>query len=263
MDSLLEKMDFGNEAGDDAFSEDLISYFVEQKPFHKYTSTKNGILVATARKGVGKSALLKWVAFKARQNSPDALIITCRGSDLVRNKFKLSTELKTPNDYINDWMIRICALINRELAKKISAHFNDDQFSLVETAEIEGYKSRNIVGCLIDRLGSHAKKFFPTQIAIANEIETLKRVKDRKVWIIVDDLDSTFQNTNQECLETSTFFSACRYLTQDFKDIFVRVSMRSEVWAMIRRYDESLDKMEQYVDEILWSLLDFRQLLFL
>ena len=88
-------------------------------------------------------------------------------------------------------------------------------------------------------------------------------MKDRKVWIIIDDLDSTFQNTDLECMETSTFFSACRYLTQDLKDIYVRVSMRSEVWAMIRRYDESLDKMEQYVDEILWSLMNFRRLLYL
>jgi len=38
--------------------------------------------------------------------------------------------------------------------------------------------------------------------------------------------------------------------------------MRTEVWAMLRRYDESLDKMEQYVNEIIWSLDDFRKLLY-
>jgi hypothetical protein len=39
--------------------------------------------------------------------------------------------------------------------------------------------------------------------------------------------------------------------------------MRTDVWALIRRYDESLDKMEQYVFEILWHQEDFRRLLYL
>ncbi len=37
--------------------------------------------------------------------------------------------------------------------------------------------------------------------------------------------------------------------------------MRTNVWAMLRRYDESLDKVEQYVSEILWHQRDFLQLL--
>ncbi|MBI5648081.1 MAG: hypothetical protein HY962_14210 [Ignavibacteriae bacterium] len=38
--------------------------------------------------------------------------------------------------------------------------------------------------------------------------------------------------------------------------------MRSDVWPTIRRYDESLDKLEQYVREIEWSPDEFRTLLF-
>jgi hypothetical protein len=39
--------------------------------------------------------------------------------------------------------------------------------------------------------------------------------------------------------------------------------MRTDVWALIRRYDESLDKMEQYVFDILWYQEDFLNLLYL
>ena len=38
--------------------------------------------------------------------------------------------------------------------------------------------------------------------------------------------------------------------------------MRSDVWPTIRRYDESLDKLEQYVSEMNWSSEEFRTLLF-
>jgi hypothetical protein len=38
--------------------------------------------------------------------------------------------------------------------------------------------------------------------------------------------------------------------------------MRTDVWPLIRRFDESLDKFEQYVNDITWSQADFRTLLF-
>jgi len=119
------------------------------------------------------------------------------------------------------------------------------------------------VGCLLDRLQSLAleKGRGTTKVAIKNEIEILKRVKDRHVWIIIDDLDATYQNTDAESLSLATFFSACRYLVQDFKGLNVRASIRTDVWALLRRYDEALDKMSQYVSEILWQQKDFLALL--
>jgi len=38
--------------------------------------------------------------------------------------------------------------------------------------------------------------------------------------------------------------------------------MRTDVWPLIRRFDEYLDKFEQYVHDITWSQADFRTLLF-
>lgn len=61
---LLRAIDFGNEAADDAGPDEIASYFVEQETFHKYLSPTNRLLIATARKGVGKSALLQWIGYK-------------------------------------------------------------------------------------------------------------------------------------------------------------------------------------------------------
>ena len=256
-------MDFGNEAADDSDAAELASYFVEQDMFHKFLSPRQKLLIATARKGVGKSALLQWAGHKIGQADNSVLLIRCRGADLVRSKFNLNSPLITPNDYIRDWMIRLCALINRQIALNIGLALTDDHITLVETAELEGYKSRNLVGCLLDRLQGLLDRNGPTKIKARDEIEILKRVRDRKVWIMIDDLDATFQNTKAESLELSTFFSACRYLLQDMRDIFLRVTMRTDVWALIRRFDESLDKTEQYVHEILWNQIDFLHLLYL
>jgi len=263
MPNLLEKIDFGNEAGDDADLDDLANYFVKQSQFSKHVDSKQKILVATAKKGVGKSALLSWIAYSVAQTDRDALVIKVRGADLVRSKFKLTSELSTPNDHIDDWMRRICALVNRQLALKLKVALTDDKITLVETAEIEGYKSRNLVGSLLDRFERVLGDKQPKKLAIKDEIQILKRVKNRRVWILIDDLDATFQNTAKESLEIATFFSACRYLVQDVKDVVFRITMRTDVWTIIRRYDESLDKVEQYVSNILWSQRDFLRLLYL
>lgn len=261
MINILESIDFGNEAGDDIESDELLKYFIVQPLFKKFLNPKNKILVATGKKGIGKSALLKWTGLNIPTNDPEPIIINARGADLVRSKFHLSNELKHPNDYIRDWMVRICGIVNRELAIRLNIALTDDEITLIECAEIEGYRSRNLVGCLIDRFKKTLGKYSPEKLKIQDEVQLLKRANERKLWILIDDLDATFQMTPEASMELSTFFSACRYLAQDLKDVHFRVTMRTDVWAVIRRFDESLDKMEQYVKDILWYQADFRKLL--
>ncbi|MBY5991476.1 P-loop ATPase, Sll1717 family [Ferrimonas balearica] len=259
---ILEDFDFGNEAGDDVPPEELSTYFVEQSMFKKFTNKSKRLCVATAKKGVGKSALLQWLKVSLPERYPQDLIIKVRGSEVTRDAFNLTAELHNPNDYIRDWMIRLCALVNREIAKNIGFALTDDKITLVESAELEGYKSKNLVGCLVSRFDKLMGKGQPLKSSVKEHLELLKRIDNPQVWILIDDLDATFQNTNKECLALSTFFSACRYVLQDIKGVNIRVTMRSDVWPTIRRFDESLDKLEQYVDEITWSEKDFRKLLF-
>jgi hypothetical protein len=261
MKNLMRKIDFGNEAADDVDPAELKKYFIVQRLFEKFLNKNNKILVATGKKGIGKSALLQWTGFMVSKADSDALIIKVRGADLVRSKFNLTSKLESPNDYIRDWMVRICGVVNRELAVRLKIALTDDKISLVECAEIEGYKSRNLVGCLIDRFKNVLGDFSPEKMQIKDEVQLLKRANEKKLWILIDDLDATFQMNKQASLELSTFFSACRYLVQDLKDINFRVTMRTDVWSVIRRFDESLDKMEQYVHNILWYLADFRKIL--
>lgn len=257
----LKRFDFGNEAGDDASNEELESYFIEQDGFYDYLKKSNRVLITTARKGVGKSALLKRLSTVIRETPDKPMVINCRGSDLARDAFKLTSALTTPNDHIRDWMIRICALVNREIAKTIKLALTDDQITLVESAEIDGYKEKNLISCLTSRFEKLLDKLAPNKQEIKNHIEILKRNSSPSIYLLIDDLDATFQNTELECLSLSTFFSACRYLTQDVTGINFRITMRSDVWPTIRRYDESLDKLEQYVTEINWSADEFRSLL--
>lgn len=261
--SVLSTLDFGNETADDATLEELLSYFVEQPRFDQFVSDTKRLAIATARKGVGKSALVQWAAHTVGQSHPEAVVIKCRGADLAGIGTSLSDQLVTPNDHIRNWMVRICTLVNRHLASGLKVALTDDQMALIEAAEIEGFKSRNLVSALADRLQAFFPKGGTSKLGTADAIALLGRYKQRpQLWILVDDLDATFQNTNKENVELGTFFSACRYLAQDIPDLYFRVTMRTDVWSIVRRFDESLDKLEQYVQEITWPLAEFRRILF-
>lgn len=261
MKKLLQQMDFGNEAGDDVEPGELAEYFYEQVEFEQFCKPSKKLEVVTAKKGVGKSALLKWSAERVSNYYPDDIVITCRGADLVRSKFKLGPATDNPNDRARDWMIRLCAMANRAIARTIKLAITDDDMTMVESAEIDGFKSRNIVGCLLDRLAKLIPGDGPQKISIQEEIQLAKRKKDRKIWFFVDDLDATFQNTKEEMLELATFFSACRYLNQDIQGYRFRATLRQDVWPLVRRFDEASDKTGQYVEQLDWSREEFTGLL--
>lgn len=261
MESLLSRIDFGNETADDAQLEELLAYFVEQPQFQPFISNANRLQIATAKKGVGKSALIKWAAHEVSIQDPSAVVIQCRGADLAGIRTPNDAALSSPNDYIRNWLVKLCALANRHLALRFHVALSDDKITIVESAELSGFKSKNLIGCLVDRLNTLLPHRGIKKLAATDEVALFQRVPRPRLWIFVDDLDATFQNTNHENLAVGTFFSACRYLTQDSEDVCVRASMRTDVWAIVRRFDESLDKVEQYVREIVWPLEGFRTIL--
>ena len=82
--------------------------------------------------------------------------------------------------------------------------------ALVEYSEIQGFKGRNIVGALIDRMN---KKLGPISLSasVPQNARSLlqnymEKETDRKVWLLVDDLDATFTGSVDETLRLSTFF---------------------------------------------------------
>jgi hypothetical protein len=98
----------------------------------------------------------------------------------------------------------------------------------------------------------------------ANSNELLKRVQSNSqinVWLLVDDIDATYIDSEQNRLFISTFFTACRILTQNIKGVNIRASVRTDVWSLLASTDESLDKCEQYMYDLKWSTKDTQKIL--
>jgi hypothetical protein len=86
-ESYLKGFDFGNEAGDDELPEVLDTYFVKIPSFDHFLMPSHRLFIATAKKGVGKSALLNWAGYNIGQDNKEAFVIKCTGAELTRDHF--------------------------------------------------------------------------------------------------------------------------------------------------------------------------------
>lgn len=246
---------FGNEAGDDEDLEVLDSYFLDQIEFESFYSPDCKLSFARSRKGVGKSALLKQTLYRRQKADSNELLIYVKASDLIALQ---DVKSDTPAALVYGWQQRICTQINSELGAMLNFGFTDDKILLIESAELGGFRNRNIISALVDRLkvkglGAEVER---TRIPVANPQVLLERVMDTsptRVWLFIDDVDATFLNTESERLKASTFFSACRNLASSVSGLCIRAAVRADVWSVLAQHDEAMDKCEQYMLDLVWS----------
>ncbi len=257
---LSDEEIFGNEAGEDEDPEILSTYFITKKKFNKFLSKSKKFGIARAKKGMGKSSLLSKLAFDVNKDDNN-IVITVTGSDL------LSFGTFNENDHLklqNEWKTALSARINYELGNKIGFAWTDDQMALVEASELSGFKGKNLVGSLLQRIKSKHIPIESKKQGIDNPSVLLERYmnsdKDFNIWIFIDDIDSTFSADEIQKARVSSFFSACRSLTRDINGLFIRASVRTDVWTTIR-YNEDLDKCEQYSIDITWTKSELEKII--
>lgn len=264
-EDLINPYLFGNEAGEDEDKQRLSDYYLEKEKNKAFYDRKRKIGFVRARKGVGKSALLNYTALKVEEENKKDIIINIKASELIAlsecNDYQ-------PLQYTNCWQQRICLRILNEIAKKIKFAVSDDSMKIIENAEIMGYKGKNIVSALSDRISINLEKIIDKKnndSNIINGYELLKRYvsdNNQQVWLFVDDIDATFVNSNQNKIVVGTFFTACRYLANSVNGLNIRASVRTDVWTMLRNFDEALDKCEQYMLDLSWSTKDTGEILY-
>lgn len=256
---LDDKTLFGNDAGEDEDESLLVAYFVDQPAFAPFLDPAEGLRVATGRKGTGKSALLVRFAHDLRSLPERPVVLHLVPSSLAALKEPPATDHTVVLE--NYWKQVICAAINMELARDIGFAWKDDQIALVESAEVAGFKGRNLVSALVSRLIGKVNvggivDVKPTPQPAANHPQLLQRLQDaaglaRPVWLLMDDIDTNFQNSPAQRAYIATFFSVARALRREISGLGIRATVRSDVWSSLSA--EHLDKVEQYMTTLQWS----------
>lgn len=259
---------FGSDSGEDENPDVLRGYFVDLPEFNKFYDTVNPLVIVRGRKGMGKSALLKRLAIRlADANSSKDIVIETTGNELMG----MGDFGGADHAYLeNHWKQVICKRICVEIGKRINFALTDNTMSMVEAAEIEGFKGSNVVSALTERVGGILQRLIPgadtEEPASGNEGSILKKgvvnpvhavrnfqkTKDRTVWILIDDIDAKYVDDEPNQHRVGAFFSAIRSLAFSVKGLRIRTSVRTDVWRNLRRMEDQ-DKIRQYVIDIYWK----------
>lgn len=255
---ITSKQLFGNEAGEDEEEKIFTSYAVERPEVAEFLSKESNISIVRAYKGEGKSALLRLVALDLKKKPNPPVVISISAASI-------SPEIsETDSDrWIRAWKSNILKLAAKEIGKSISIAFTDDAISLVEEAEANGFKSRNFVSTIVDRLKSSAVPIERTRQGTSNPEQLLQRwaKHGEDVWFIIDDLDLNFENNALYRAKIATFFTAVRQISGAIPSFKFRASVRPNVWSIVKREYESLSHVEQYITDLQWNLEEFKTLI--
>lgn len=249
---------FGNEASELEDEEVFFSYAVNRSELDRFLDETALIQIACSYKGEGKSGLLRIIKRRLSQNADRPLIIAAIGTDLSP-----SINSDDSDEWTRAWKRRIVRQIASEIGTKLGVAITDDEISLVEHAELSGFKSRSIVSALFDRLKSPILDVTRERLGMENPERLLKRFASGKstIWLIVDDVDQNFENTIRHRLKVATFFIACRQLVASVPELRFRMSVRPNIWAILRRQFEGLSHLQQYICELSWTSEEYRSLL--
>ena len=248
---------FGNDAAEEEEENIFIKYVIEPDITSEFISEDNKIQVVRAYKGEGKSALLRLTKNKLEKDEKN-LVINNTASSLSPIVDSIDSD-----EWTRKWKERLLRLIANEIGSRIGFAYTDDAIALVEEAEDNGFKERSFVSTISDRLKVSENAIAKTRIGTGNPEKTLQRwLKDgANVWMIIDDIDQNFQNNEKNRIKVASFFTACRQISIAIPEIRFRVSVRPNVWKIIKRKYEALSHVEQNIHDLKWSDDDIETLI--
>lgn len=244
---------FGSEAADLEDAALFFSYAMQRAEVSEFLDDRHAVRIVSAYKGEGKSALLRLVEQKLSDRPSKPLVVRVTGSSIAPSPSSLNED-----EWIKAWKTSIFSLLAREIGATIKMAWSDDATSLVEEAEREGFRQRSIFGYVLDRVTHKDNPITQHKTGVANAERTLQRwlsAKD-KVWLLIDDIDHNYANTEHYRVKLSSFLAAVKDLMVKTPEIRVRFTIRPNVWQILRRNYEGVSHFRETLLPLTWSLED-------
>ena len=237
---------FGYEAAEDEKIARLQSYFFKTDAYNKVNADLP-LRILVGHKGIGKSAIFR-IAYQENQAAqklalwvrPDDIADLCNVSDDTPDFLKL----------IRTWKEGLEKLIYDLVIDNIG---NDVKADAVRPHLTKGLKILNSVVSLLqsDKFSIDASKKI-----IANNF-----LKSKSIYVYIDDLDRGWTGSLSSIRRISALLSAVRDLSNDNEGLNFRISLRSDVYYLVRTSDESTDKIDGSVIWLSWSTHEILALL--
>jgi hypothetical protein len=230
---------FGELAAED---EDIVRFknsFFKSATYEKIHNDRP-LRILVAHKGVGKSALFR-MSYEENVGN-NVLSLWIRPNDIA--DLCQVSENENTLSLIEKWKLGL----NSRIVELVMQQFQVSTDSpLANTAIEKGMK-------LIDSITTIVKGIEDkVDIEKSKKLIAKKYITNHKVVIYIDDLDRAWEGTNSNIKRIAALLNAVRDLTNEAPCLHFRISLRSDVYYLVRTADESTDKIEGNVIWLTWS----------
>lgn len=225
---------FGHEAAEDEAPERLREYYFKSSVYDQVV-TGLSLRILVGHKGIGKSALFQ-VAI-AEDRDAHRLTLVVKPDDVIEIANDTTDFLQT----IRAWKVGLTELLATKAIVGLDAVAD------------EGWRERlrRTGGRLIEFLRAsiespeHYFEISPTKQLVAQAF-----LKRSEISVYIDDLDRGWQGRPQDITRISALLNAVRDIANENRGVRFRISLRSDVYFLVRTSDESTDKIQ---GSVIWQ----------
>ena len=226
---------FGHEAAEDEDIDLLRSYYFKGNVFGQVT-TDLPMRLLVGHKGIGKSALFK-VAM-AEEQSEGKISILIKPDDIAGIGEQEQDFLKL----IREWKIGISEIIASKVLSSLGLQY-------------EGWRAglNTYGGKFLDFLQATVKTEKFVDLKSTKKIIVDQFLSSGKIYVYLDDLDRGWEGQKKDIRKISALINAVRDIAAESRGVLFRISLRSDVYYLVRTSDESTDKIEGSVIWYSWT----------
>lgn len=235
-DELTISKLFGHEAAEDEDASRLIEYYFKSDSYEQVT-TNLPLRILVGHKGIGKSALFK-VAMQEDKNN-NRIMALIKPDDIIG----LGSSSKEFLQIIREWKDGLSEIISKKILQSTGS-FTDGNIG----------KLRSYGGAVVDFLSDTFRdKLKEYDLMPSKQILINNYLKDKSINIYIDDLDRGWQGRKEDIIRISALLNAVRDMASENPGLNFKISLRADVYYLVRTSDESTDKIEGSVIWQTWT----------
>lgn len=234
-DNNIHKL-FGIEDAESESIQRLKEYYLKKDTYRRVNADQP-LRILVGHKGTGKSALFKVSIAEEKENGNIPILI--KPDDIA--------DLGKDNDNfllkVRQWKYGLHKIIGAKVFSELG--YNDDNVTMKLSKF--GLKLISFISETFTAVKDNVA------LAPAQRIMIDNFLKNKKIIVFIDDLDRGWEGKRDDIIRISALLNSIRDLSNENEGIIFKVSLRSDVYYLVRTSDESTDKIEGSVVWFSWT----------
>lgn len=234
-DETIQKL-FGYEDAESESAERLREYYFKTDIYKRITGDLP-IRILVGHKGTGKSALFKVAIMEEKEKGNLPILIKPDDiSELGKSDENFLLKIK-------QWKFGLTKIIGEKALTELNISDND----AIKKLSQFGTKIINLVYETSKKFQEQFKMEAIQNAAVQNFL------RKQKIVVYIDDLDRGWEGKKDDIQRLSALLNAIRDMANDNPGLLFKISLRSDVYYLVRTSDESTDKIEGSVVWLKWT----------